>query len=70
MEQPLTAHKAGTLTGLAAEVGQTVSAWRRDLRDQGQLTADRPARPRAGRHPGMGASPIQDDRKSVSGTRH
>ncbi|MFG2089320.1 acetyl/propionyl/methylcrotonyl-CoA carboxylase subunit alpha [Spirillospora sp. NPDC048824] len=26
MEQPLTAHKAGTLTGLAAEVGQTVSA--------------------------------------------
>lgn len=26
MEQPLTAHKAGTLTGLSAEVGQTVSA--------------------------------------------
>ncbi|MEU5989008.1 biotin carboxylase N-terminal domain-containing protein [Spirillospora sp. NPDC047418] len=26
MEQPLTAHKAGTITGLAAEVGQTVSA--------------------------------------------
>lgn len=26
MEQPLTAHKSGTLTGLAAEVGQTVSA--------------------------------------------
>ncbi|WP_116026052.1 acetyl/propionyl/methylcrotonyl-CoA carboxylase subunit alpha [Thermomonospora umbrina] len=25
MEQPLTAHKAGTVTGLAAEVGQTVS---------------------------------------------
>jgi acetyl-CoA/propionyl-CoA carboxylase biotin carboxyl carrier protein len=26
MEQPLTAHKAGTVTGLAAEVGQTVSS--------------------------------------------
>ncbi|RKS76286.1 biotin carboxyl carrier protein /biotin carboxylase [Actinomadura pelletieri DSM 43383] len=26
MEQPLTAHKSGTLTGLSAEVGQTVSA--------------------------------------------
>ncbi|TDD37262.1 ATP-grasp domain-containing protein [Actinomadura sp. KC06] len=26
MEQPITAHKAGTLTGLSAEVGQTVSA--------------------------------------------
>ncbi|MEU8800367.1 biotin carboxylase N-terminal domain-containing protein [Spirillospora sp. NPDC048819] len=26
MEQPLTAHKSGTLTGLVAEVGQTVSA--------------------------------------------
>ncbi len=26
MEQPLTAHKAGTVTGLAVEVGQTVSA--------------------------------------------
>jgi len=26
MEQPLTAHKAGTITGLAAEVGQTVSS--------------------------------------------
>ena len=26
MEQPLTAHKAGTVTGLAAEVGQTVTA--------------------------------------------
>jgi acetyl-CoA/propionyl-CoA carboxylase biotin carboxyl carrier protein len=25
MEQPLTAHKAGTVTGLAAEVGATVS---------------------------------------------
>jgi acetyl-CoA/propionyl-CoA carboxylase biotin carboxyl carrier protein len=25
MEQPITAHKAGTVTGLAAEVGQTVS---------------------------------------------
>jgi acetyl-CoA/propionyl-CoA carboxylase biotin carboxyl carrier protein len=24
MEQPLTAHKAGTVTGLAAEVGATV----------------------------------------------
>jgi acetyl-CoA/propionyl-CoA carboxylase biotin carboxyl carrier protein len=26
MEQPLTAHKAGTVTGLTVEVGQTVSA--------------------------------------------
>ena len=26
MEQPLTAHKAGTITGLAAEVGQTVTS--------------------------------------------
>ena len=26
MEQPLTAHKAGTVTGLAAEVGATVSS--------------------------------------------
>ena len=26
MEQPLTAHKAGTVSGLAVEVGQTVSA--------------------------------------------
>jgi acetyl-CoA/propionyl-CoA carboxylase biotin carboxyl carrier protein len=25
MEQPITAHKAGTVTGLSAEVGQTVS---------------------------------------------
>ncbi len=26
MEQPLTAHKDGTVTGLAVQVGQTVSA--------------------------------------------
>jgi acetyl-CoA/propionyl-CoA carboxylase, biotin carboxylase, biotin carboxyl carrier protein len=26
MEQPLTAHKDGTVTGLAVEVGQTVAA--------------------------------------------
>jgi len=26
MEQPLTAHKAGTVTGLSVQVGQTVSA--------------------------------------------
>ncbi len=26
MEQPLTAHKAGVVTGLTAEVGQTVSS--------------------------------------------
>ncbi len=26
MEQPLTAHKDGTVTGLSVEVGQTVSA--------------------------------------------
>ena len=26
MEQPLAAHKAGTVSGLAVEVGQTVSA--------------------------------------------
>jgi acetyl-CoA/propionyl-CoA carboxylase biotin carboxyl carrier protein len=25
MEQPITAHKSGTVTGLAAEVGQTVT---------------------------------------------
>ena len=28
MEQPLTAHKDGTVTGLAVEVGQTVSVER------------------------------------------
>jgi acetyl-CoA/propionyl-CoA carboxylase biotin carboxyl carrier protein len=26
MEQPLTAHKDGTVTGLTVEIGQTVSA--------------------------------------------
>ena len=26
MEQPLTAHKAGTVTGLAAQVGETVTS--------------------------------------------
>ena len=26
MEQPLTAHKAGTVTGLAAEVGEVVTS--------------------------------------------
>jgi acetyl-CoA/propionyl-CoA carboxylase biotin carboxyl carrier protein len=26
MEQPLKAHKAGTITGLAVEVGQTVTS--------------------------------------------
>jgi acetyl-CoA/propionyl-CoA carboxylase biotin carboxyl carrier protein len=26
MEQPITAHKAGTVTGLAVEIGQTVTA--------------------------------------------
>ncbi|GAT66602.1 acetyl-/propionyl-CoA carboxylase subunit alpha [Planomonospora sphaerica] len=26
MEQPLTAHKAGTVTGLGAQVGQTVTS--------------------------------------------
>ncbi|TWP33415.1 biotin/lipoyl-containing protein, partial [Leekyejoonella antrihumi] len=26
MEQPITAHKAGTITGLTAQVGQTVTA--------------------------------------------
>ena len=26
MEQPLTAHKAGTVTGLVAQVGQTVTS--------------------------------------------
>ena len=26
MEQPLNAHKAGTITGLAAEIGQTLAA--------------------------------------------
>jgi Acetyl/propionyl-CoA carboxylase, alpha subunit len=26
MEQPLTAHKAGTVTGLSAQVGQTVAS--------------------------------------------
>ena len=37
MEQPLTAHKAGTVTGLSAEVGATVSLRRRALRDQGLI---------------------------------
>ena len=35
MEQPLKAHKAGTVTGLQAEVGATVHQRRRDLRAQG-----------------------------------
>jgi acetyl-CoA/propionyl-CoA carboxylase biotin carboxyl carrier protein len=26
MEQPITAHKAGTVSGLAAQVGQTVTS--------------------------------------------
>jgi acetyl-CoA/propionyl-CoA carboxylase biotin carboxyl carrier protein len=26
MEQPLTAHKAGTVTGLSAEVGQAITS--------------------------------------------
>ena len=43
MEQPLTAHKAGTVTGLAAEVGATRHQRRSHLRDQG-LTDD-PAQP-------------------------
>ena len=35
MEQPLTAHKAGTVTGLTVEVGQTVLGRRSDLPDPG-----------------------------------
>ena len=35
MEQPLKAHKAGTVTGLKAEVGATVSQRRGHLRAQG-----------------------------------
>ena len=35
MEQPLNAHKAGTVTGLTAEVGATVSSGAVHLRDQG-----------------------------------
>ena len=35
MEQPLTAHKAGTVTGLTAEVGAVVTSGADDLRDQG-----------------------------------
>ncbi len=42
MEQPLTAHKAGTIEKLTAEVGATVPTRHRPLRDQG-LTA--PLRP-------------------------
>ncbi len=42
MEQPLKAHKAGTVTGLQAEVGADGHQRRRDLRDQG-LTPTRVA---------------------------
>ncbi len=34
MEQPLNAHKAGTITGLTAEVGATVTAGAIHLRNQ------------------------------------
>ena len=40
MEQPLKAHKSGTVTGLQAEVGATVDQRRGDLRDHG-LTSTR-----------------------------
>ena len=33
MEQPLTAHRAGTVTGLTAEVGRPCQRRRRHLRD-------------------------------------
>ena len=35
MEQPINAHKAGTITGLTATVGVTVTNGLRDRRDQG-----------------------------------
>ena len=38
MEQPLLAHKAGTVTGLTAEVGATVDVRRRRLHDRRRLT--------------------------------
>ena len=34
MEQPLTAHKGGTVTGLAVEIGQTVTAARSSARSR------------------------------------
>jgi hypothetical protein len=34
MEQPLNAHRSGTVSGLAVEVGGTVTAGRGGLRDQ------------------------------------
>ena len=39
MEQPLNAHRSGTVKGLAAEVGASVTSGAVDLRDQG-LTSD------------------------------
>ena len=55
MEQPLTAHKAGTITGLTAEVGATVTSGTVLLRDQG-LTPRRwrPSRPARGGEGGAG----------------
>ena len=41
MEQPLNAHKAGTITGLTAEVGATVANGAVALRDQGLTTSGR-----------------------------
>ena len=45
MEQPLKAHKAGTVTGLQAEVGATVTNGAVDLRDQGLTIRPPYARP-------------------------
>ena len=43
MEQPLTAHKAGTVTGLTAEVGETVTSGAVLLKIQRRVTAAPPA---------------------------
>ena len=70
MEQPLTAHKDGTVTGLAVEVGQTVSADLSICQSDGLITREqdpggpgtgtsgavRAGRPAAGAEPGVGQS--------------
>ena len=64
MEQPLTAHKAGTVTGLAAEVGRHRPQRHRAAGDQG-LTAARSARrerpPARERSGGVAASWMGED---------
>ena len=78
MEQPLTAHKDGTVTAMAVSVGQTVTGRRSHLRAQGLIQRDQAPRrsergpegavrdrvPAAGPEPGVGAP--RTDRRRVA----